>query len=319
MDEVNSAPRDSPNYSGHRPTTTTTTLGGRRSRTRATLSVTSICVAPASRLNGGVSPHPVRYPQDDPPKSGARLRSGDSRTLSVRALSSACRGTVIGRAPPSQSSRVAQRLARTSRGHDPPRASDRRSAGPRPRSTLRSNSPPHDPLTRSEPGCTLESCPLEHRSRPTPQEGARSRLALGVNRVSVDLPTPSGSDRAKRASQRGLRDSLPPPVAIDEEARNPPVGERYPHSAVCRHAARQLRRGSKLAPPDDFRPIINESRVGSMLSYKRLFFRPPPGGNLNMLTGSKVELEAPTAVPDPVVLFHDAHEIGPGGRPKLPH
>src|SRR2546425_8644461 len=48
----------------------------------------------------------------------------------------------------------------------------------------------------------------------------------------------------------------PPPVAVDEEARNPSVGRSHIQLAVPSHSGRQLGRRSELTPPNDVRPIV---------------------------------------------------------------
>src|SRR2546430_784326 len=53
-------------------------------------------------------------------------------------------------------------------------------------------------------------------------------IALGIRQPSC--PPLVGDPRC--ASQRGLRDSFPSPVAVDEEARNPPVGRSHIQLAV---------------------------------------------------------------------------------------
>ena len=89
--------------------------------------------------------------------------------------------------------------------------------------------------------------------------------------------------------------------------------------AVGGHPARQLGGRSELAPPDEIRRVIDKGRVGVMGSNQSLLSPPPLGHRRNAHPGSQMELEAPTTVPDAVVLFHDPDKVRPGRGSKGPN
>src|SRR5207245_2442848 len=111
--------------------------------------------------------------------------------------------------------------------------------------------------------------------------------------------------------QRGFRDSLFPPVAVDEEARDPPVGRSRTQLAEPSHSARELGRGSELTPPNDVRAVVDEGRVGLVCSNKSLLVRPVRPGLAVRFTGLEVEGDAPAATPYAIVLLHNSHEVRP--------
>src|SRR5205807_8519130 len=85
--------------------------------------------------------------------------------------------------------------------------------------------------------------------RPAPLDSFPTRrssdLPSSVDRISVNRPATLGGDDAKRALQGCLRDSLSPVIAVDEEARNPPVGWSLIQLAVPAHSARELDWGDR--------------------------------------------------------------------------
>src|SRR5439155_4509251 len=132
--------------------------------------------------------------------------------------------------------------------------------------------------------------------------------------ISVNCPTTFGGDDAKRALQRGLRDSLPSPLTVDEEARNPPVGRSYVQPAEPTHPSRQLCRRSELTPPNDVRSVVDEGCVGPIRSNKSLLVRPSLRSCPFRLAALEVEGDAPTASPDRMAVFEKSRKV----RPCLP-
>jgi len=132
--------------------------------------------------------------------------------------------------------------------------------------------------------------------------------------MSVNSPTTFGGDDAKRACQRGLRDSLLPPVAVDEEARDPPVGRSRTQPVEPSHSARELGGGPKLAPPDDVRPVVDKGGMGPIRLDKPLLQFPVAPGPPVFLNGLEVEGDAPAAAPYTIVFLYNSHEV----RPRLP-
>ena len=102
----------------------------------------------------------------------------------------------------------------------------------------------------------------------------KNELEYGFPRVSIGhastVPPPFAGDDAQCALQRGFRNSLLPMIAVDEEARNSPVGRRNVQLAVSAHPAWQLEGRSELAPANDIRAIIDERRVGPIFSNELL-------------------------------------------------
>ena len=175
----------------------------------------------------------------------------------------------------------------------------------------------HHPFTCTKGSERTKSELGEHCLSSTPQERTRVRFPSSVDRISINRPATIGSDHAKRALQGCLRDSLPPVIAIDEEAGNPPVGRCLIQLAIPAHSARKLDWGSELTPPNNIRTVIDESRVGLIRSNKLLFQRPVFSSPLFLLAALEVEGDAPAAIPDSIVFFDHPLKVGPCRRSEL--
>ena len=129
--------------------------------------------------------------------------------------------------------------------------------------------------------------------------------------IGVDGSTAMRRDHPKRSGQRSFRDALPPMIAIDEKAWDPPVRSGGSEPREPTHAGRQLGWSSELTPPDDIGALIDESRVGP-IRFDELFLQIPPRlDRLWRLAPGEVECHAPAAVPDAIVLLHDADKVRP--------
>src|SRR2546425_3996497 len=175
----------------------------------------------------------------------------------------------------------------------------------------------HHPFTCTEGTERTKSELGEHCLSSTPQERTRVRFPSSVDRISVNRPPPLGGNDAKRALQGCLRDSLPPVIAVDEEARNPPVGRSLIQFAVPAHSAWELHWWSELTPTNNIRTVIDEGRVGLIRSNKLLFQRPVLSSPLFLLATLEVEGDAPAATPDSIVFFDHPLEVGPCRRSEL--
>ena len=182
---------------------------------------------------------------------------------------------------------------------------------------LTPNNLSHHPFTCTEGTERTKPELGEHCLSSTPQERTRVRFPSSVDRISVNRPAPLGSNDAKRALQGCLRDSLPPVVAVDEEARNPPVGRSLIQLAVPAHSARELDWGPELTPTNNIRTVIDEGRMGLIRSNKLLFQRPVFSSPLFLLAALEVEGDAPAAAPDSIVFFDHPLKVGPRRRSEL--
>jgi len=135
--------------------------------------------------------------------------------------------------------------------------------------------------------------------------------------IGVDGSTAMRRDHPKRSGQRSFRDALPPMIAIDEKAWDPPVRSGGSEPREPTHAGRQLGWSSELTPPDDIGALIDESRVGP-IRFDELFLQIPPRlDRLWRLAPGEVECHAPAAVPDAIVLLHDADKVRPSRPAEL--
>ena len=101
-------------------------------------------------------------------------------------------------------------------------------------------------------------------------------------------------------------------VAVDEEARDPPVGWSLIQLAVPTHSALELDWGSELTPRNNIRTVIDESRVGLIRSNKLLFQRPVLSSPLFLLAALEVEGDAPAATPHTIMLLNNSRKVRPG-------
>src|SRR2546426_7559709 len=186
------------------------------------------------------------------------------------------------------------------------------------RPTLFANHSSHNQLACPESTERTESELGEHRLSTTKQERARVRLPARGDRIAVDRTAAFGGDDANRACQRGFGDSLLSPVAVDEEARDPPIGRNRAQFAESSHSAGELCRGSELTPADDVRPVVDESRMCPIRSDQSLLVGPAHRSRLVRAIRLDVEGDAPAATPHTVVLLHDSREIRPCPRSELP-
>jgi len=170
----------------------------------------------------------------------------------------------------------------------------------------------HHPFTCTEGTEWTKSELGEHCLSSSPQERTRVGFPSSVDWISVNRPAPFGGDDAKRAFQGCLRDSLPPLIAIDEEARNPPVGRSLIQLAVSAHSARELDWGPELAPPNNIRTVIDEGRVGLIRSHKLLFQRPVFSSPLLLLAALELEGDAQSATPHTFMLLNNSRKVSPG-------
>src|SRR5207249_1372633 len=104
-----------------------------------------------------------------------------------------------------------------------------------------------------------------------------------------------GGDEPKGALQCDRRDPLLAVIAVDEEARDPPVGRSRAELRETPHARRKLGRRSELAPPDDVAVVIYQCGVGAACPHELLLELPPGEAHLLWLTTREVELHAPAA------------------------
>jgi hypothetical protein len=107
-------------------------------------------------------------------------------------------------------------------------------------------------------------------------------------------------------------------VAVDEEARNPPLGRTHIQPSVATHSTRELEWGSELTPTNNIGPMIDKGRMGLIRSNKLLFeclVLPRP---LFLLATLEVEGDAPAATPDSIVFFNHPLKVGPCRGPELP-
>ncbi|TMI28408.1 hypothetical protein E6H30_01230 [Candidatus Bathyarchaeota archaeon] len=108
-------------------------------------------------------------------------------------------------------------------------------------------------------------------------------------------------------------------VAVDEEARNPPVGRSLIQFAVTAHSARELDWGPELTPTNNIRTVIDESRVGLIRSNKLLFQRPVLSSPLFLLAALEVEGDAPAATPHAFMLLNNSRKVKPGLLSEFPY
>ena len=179
------------------------------------------------------------------------------------------------------------------------------------------NSSGHDPAMHSDLTSLLEPLLLEHSQRPAAKERTRDFAAADVLGVRFDDSTTYLSDRSKSLLQGDGRNSVSSPVAVDEEARNAPVG-KLSQPFFVRFLApdvRKLRRGTILAPPDDFGTIEDERGMRPPLLNTSELHGPVGRGTALSLSRLEMERDAPTPTVDPIVLLHEASEGRPcGGR-----
>src|SRR5216117_752737 len=100
-------------------------------------------------------------------------------------------------------------------------------------------------------------------------------------------------------------------VAVNEQARNPPIRRSQIQLAVAAHSARELERGSELTPPNNIRLIINKGSMGLIRSNKLLFEHSVLPSPLFLLATLEVESGAPAATPDSIVFLDHPRKIGP--------
>src|SRR3989441_183317 len=123
----------------------------------------------------------------------------------------------------------------------------------------------HHPFTCTEGTERTKSELGEHCLSSTPQERTRVRFPSSVDRISVNRPPPLGGNDAKRPLQGCLRDSLPPVVAVDEEALlKPEHVEKYRQHCRNLEVAIFPDSGHMVWQPDYDRFI---SRVNKFLDY----------------------------------------------------
>src|SRR6266581_7080315 len=141
----------------------------------------------------------------------------------------------------------------------------------------------------------------------------KNELEYGFPRVSIGhastVPPPFAGDDAQCALQRGFRNSLLPMIAVDEEARNSPVGRKNVQLAVSAHPAWQLEGRSELAPANDIRAIIDERRVGPIFSNELLFECPVFSSPLFLFATLEVERGAPATTPHSVMLLNNPRKV----------
>src|SRR5438552_7232139 len=129
--------------------------------------------------------------------------------------------------------------------------------------------------------------------------------------IPVDRPASFRSDHAKRAFQRGPRNSLASVVAVDEEACSPPVRRRDIHIAITPHPTRELDKGSELTPANYIGPIVDEGCVGPVGSNKLLLVFLVLSRPLLRVTRGEVEESAPATTPHPIMFLDHSLKVGP--------
>jgi len=165
----------------------------------------------------------------------------------------------------------------------------------------------------AEPAAAGESLALEHRDGSVVEERRRGRAVRGVLRVALDGPAAETGDLVERTREGGGRDALPPVVAVDEEAGDPPIREGVEIGEVGAAVfdARELVGRAELAPADARVAVIDERRVRSALAHAAFLLGPVLGRRLVAADSLLVEAHAPAAAPDAVVRLDEAREVRP--------
>src|SRR5690349_18028298 len=108
-------------------------------------------------------------------------------------------------------------------------------------------------------------------------------------------------------------------VAVDEEARDPPIGRGLAELGEAAHPRGKLLRRAELAPPDDVSGRVDKGRVRAPVAHEPLLVLAILLRRLRRSGNRGVESDAPAPAPDSVVLLHHADEVGPRLRRKLLH
>src|SRR4051794_26927806 len=154
----------------------------------------------------------------------------------------------------------------------------------------------------------LEAMALEHRHGAVVQERRGDLPARAVLRIALDRAAPKARDLVQRALERGGGDPSAPVLAIDEEARDPPIREGAQPGLVGAPVLdpRQLLGRPELAPAHALGPIEHEGRMCAAFEDPSLLLGAVLRRRLRPPDALDVEAHAPAAAPHAVVALDQA-------------
>src|SRR3954447_7363788 len=172
-----------------------------------------------------------------------------------------------------------------------------------------------DPVVLPDRADALEPVLLEHRDGRVEEKRGGDLAVLDAFGEALHEAAAEAADQLQGPSESGGCHPSPAVRPVYEEARDPPV--RGVEQALEVHAlvldARELLRGSELAPADTGGVVVDERRVRATLAHAALLLGAVLRRRLGATDALGMEAHAPAAAPHAVVPLDELRKVRPGG------